>query len=270
MINLVTLAKKYQEILGDDFLVVWNANTAPEESTRTVTTLQATRIPFGLGNVGAETLNVKLTFDLLLIPVDERNRRAEIIKGLLGWNSFDVTETYTDEDGDYTVTYNCDSFLEQKQPLSDPRPDLGILIQQLTVEGTILLCENTTGILTSNRIKTLLNDEELRVITYEAQIDKSPDSNLKLSEGAVEPEIAMISKTNSYVMSVLYTGTEIEKALLLTTEGEAADINQTYELVRIYPDGTYISNICKLANAKVNHQAGAFFTLSLSFVKVPS
>lgn len=270
MISLVTLAEKYQQLLGEDFYVVWNANTAPEESTRTVTTLQATRIPFGLGNVGAETLNVKLTFDLLLIPLEERNRRAEIIKGLLGWNSFDVTETYTDEDGEYTVTYNCDSFLEQKQPLSEPRPDLGILIQQLTVEGTILLCENTTGILTSNRIKTYLDGEELKVITYEAQIDKGADSNLKLSAGEVLPETAMISKTNSYVMSVLYTGTAIEKALLLEIEGEAAEINTAHELTRIYPDGTIITNFCKLANGKSNHQAGAFFTLSLSFVKVPS
>ncbi|MFQ7034537.1 MAG: hypothetical protein ACLRTQ_01990 [Candidatus Borkfalkia sp.] len=62
-------------------------------------------MPFALGDVDSETLQLTFTFDLTVSDLEIRDRRLALIKEILGWKSFQV-KTPAGE------TYNCDSFLE--------------------------------------------------------------------------------------------------------------------------------------------------------------
>lgn len=165
MIELQYLATEYNKLLGtSDFLVFMNTNKIPQETDKTICTLVGTRLPFAISDADAETVNVTITCDLALKNTAVRDRRLSMIKGILGWTSFQIKTP----DGE---TYNCDSFLEQQPPLS-PRIDTGDMIQQIVVTGTCLITNIQSGAVVSNRVKTFINDEEITLISGNPTIQR--------------------------------------------------------------------------------------------------
>lgn len=47
-------------------------------------------MPFALGDVDSETLQLTFTFDLTVSDLEIRDRRLALIKEILGWKSFQV------------------------------------------------------------------------------------------------------------------------------------------------------------------------------------
>lgn len=274
MIELQNLAKSFETLLGsNDFHVYWDAMTEPERDSKiTPCTLQASRVPFALNNLDAETLNIKLTFDLLLIPTTERDRKAKIIREkLLGWVKLDVIQLETEMDGDtYEKTYTCDAFFSQMPPLADPRPDTGIIIQQVTMQGTMLVSSNTSGMLTANRVDTYIDDFKMNVLGYGATVGKGAENVLNLSAGATRAEMLSLTNSNVFAFTLLFANSLKDKEFISILEGgeEKDGINTTYKVQRTYPDGTTYTNVCKLVDGTLNHQAGAFLYYTLTFQKI--
>ena len=105
MIELQYLATEFNKLLGtSDFLVYLNTNKTPDDTNpKTICTLVGTRLPFAIADADAETINVTITCDLIVSDTETRDKRLSMIKGILGWQSFQLK---TPEGGE---TYNCDS-----------------------------------------------------------------------------------------------------------------------------------------------------------------
>lgn len=261
-LQLQYLANWIERFLGtEDFEVSLNQKIPPNTSDRITTTLQATRVPFGLDNVEVENLNIKLTFDLQLFPTERRYRLMGKIQALLGWQHFEVTDV------DSGTTYNCDAFLEQQQPFSDPRVDTGTFIQQLVVSGTCYVATTDSGAIVANRVVTMLDDEEVRVVACVPSYSKGIDENLCLSEGETRSVPMAISRSNQIELTLLYTGTDIENRLVDIFEGEdegTDGINTVFSYKRVYPHKAYVKTV-KLLSGKVVHTAGTLLQLNAVF-----
>ena len=261
-LQLQYMANWIERFLGpEDFEVLLNQRIPPNTTDRITATLQATRVPFGIDNVEVENLNVKLTFDLQLFPVERRYRLMSKIQSLLGWQHFQVTDI------DSGVTFNCDAFLEQQQPFSDPRADTGTFIQQFVVSGTCYVASTDSGAIIANRVITMLNNETLHVVSCAPEYNKGVDENLCLSEGATRPQVRCINRVNRVTLTLLYTGAEIENKLIEIFEGgeEGTDgINTEFVYKRIYPHAAYIQRV-KLISGHVVNTAGTLLQLTATF-----
>lgn len=261
-LQLQYLANWIERFLGaGDFEVSLNQRIPPNTTDRITTTLQATRVPFGLDNIDVENLNLKLTFDLQLFPERRRYALLQKIQMLLGWQHFQVTDI------DSETTYNCDSFLEQQQPFSDPRADTGTFIQQLVVSGTCYVAATNSGAVISNRVVTMLDDEELHVVSCVPSYTKGMDENLRLSTGETRTEAVAVSRGNQIDLTMLYTGTGIENRLIDIFEGgleSEGGINAVFTYKRIYPHEAYVKKV-KLLSGKVIHAAGTLLQLNAVF-----
>ena len=258
-IDLEKLATVITYTLGaDKFAVYSNGMVAPQYDGRIPGVLQATRIPFALENAPAETLDIKLVFDMPSSPQTLKEEMLKVLtEKLLGWVTFEV-------DG-----YRCDAFLSHQLP-NDPRADTGTILQQFIITGTMLVVKQDSGVLTSNRIKTYIDDIELQVISYAPSLQKGAENVLNLSEDKTTPNTTAISNSNTYALTILFTGTtkEMEFVGACEGEGETDGINGIYTLKRIYPNGYSYINVVKLMEATLAHNAGAFITLTLRFQKV--
>ena len=261
MIELQYLATEFNKLLGtSDFLVYLNTNKTPDDTNpKTICTLVGTRLPFAIADADAETINVTITCDLIVSDTETRDMRLSMIKGILGWQSFQITTP----EGE---TYNCDSFLEQQPPLS-PRVDSGIMIQQIVVTGTCLVANATSGAIVSNRVNTFIDDEEITLVSGTPSLQKGTDDNFNLSGTSTLTEMDEISRAVTAEYTVLYRGKDIDNAFIKIIEGNTASLNQIYTVRRVYP-GFEVEKSMKLTGGSIVHQAGAYLIYRINLQQV--
>ena len=261
MIELQYLATEFNKLLGtSDFLVYLNTNKTPDDTNpKTICTLVGTRLPFAIADADAETINVTITCDLIVSDTETRDRRLAMIKGILGWQSFQIKTP----EGE---TYNCDSFLEQQPPLS-PRVDSGVMIQQIVVTGTCLVANASSGTIVSNRVNTFIDDDEITLISASPSLQKGTDDNFNLSGAGTLTEMDEISRAVTAEYTVLYRGKDIDKAFIKIIEGETASLNQIYTVRRVYP-GFEVEKAMKLTGGSIVQQAGAYLFYRINMQQV--
>jgi hypothetical protein len=269
MIDLQALTNAINENLGTDLFIAYlhTNNAADEREKRTIVTVKATRVPFGLTTkeLDAESLSLTLTFDLPADKISTRDRALERIKEeLLGWRSFDVKQP-GEEEGE-EIVYEVTTFFEQQSP-DNPYLDNGGQTQQIVVSGTALVKNVTSGALVGNSVKVYLDKQPLVKTARTAAGQFGFDTRIPLSTGSITPEIDAISKTNTITISGIYTGQDIEKTIIRIADGvfdcpdnpdDSIDPNETYAYNVVYnSDLSFTSNV-KITSAVVRDQIGAF------------
>ena len=261
MIELQYLSTEYNKLLGtDDFLVYLNTNKVPDDANpKTICSFVGTRLPFAIAGADAETLNITITCDLIVSDTDTRDKRLAMIKGILGWQAFQIVTP----EGE---VYNCDSFLEQ-QPTLNPRVDSGIMIQQIVVTGTCLVVNSTSGALVCNRIITFIDNDEITVVSATPSMQKGTDDNFNLAGDTSLTELDEISRVVTAQFTILYRGTSTDKAFIKTIEGETDALNKIYRVRRVYPDFE-MTQFMKMTAGSIIQQAGAFLMYTVNLQKV--
>lgn len=263
MIDLQYFASAINKSIGtNEFVVYLNTNRRPEESGKTVVSLSATRVPFGVksSELDAESLAVTLTFDLSA-KVIPRDKALLIIKtNLLGWQSFSIKQP----DGE---KYQAETFFEQ-QPPSNPYLDNGGITQQIVVSGNALIRNVTCGATVGNNIKVSIDGTELLKLTRAAALQSVSDNNIPLSEESTLPVNQVVSRVHTTQLTCIYTGKEIEKEFIKRAEGCTQDANKIYTYTVEYPD--FATSVpVKIQSATVSESVGVFlqYTLSLQTVE---
>ena len=255
MIDLQALTNAINEELGTDLFIAYlhTNNAADEREKRTIVTVKATRIPFGLTTkeLDAESLSLTLTFDLPADKISARDIALERIKEtLLGWSSFKVEQP---DDVQYEVT----TFFEQQSP-DNPYLDNGGQTQQIVVSGTALVKNVNTRALVGNSIEVYLGEDKLVKTSRTAVGQYGFDSRIPLSTGSIIPEIDAVSRTNTITIAGIYTGKAIEKTIISIAEGICDNPNNVYTYTVEYNKDLSFTTDVKITSAVVRDQIGAF------------
>lgn len=260
MIELQYLSTEFNKILGtNDFELYLNTSPISYSGSKTVCTLVALRMPFALGDVDSETLQLTFTFDLTVSDLEIRDRRLALIKEILGWKSFQV-KTPAGE------TYNCDSFLEQ-QPAGMPRVDTGAKIQQIVVTGTCLVAVAGLGAVVSNRVRTEINGDLVRVIAANTTLSKATNESYDLTAQNTLTDVREVSRSNIAEYTLLYMGLPADRAFIRLIEGENGDLNKTFIVRRFYLDFE-IEHTMKFLSGSILDQAGSYLIYKVTLQKV--
>lgn len=273
MIDLLDIAKEYQSILGDNFLVkIDNEINPSEEKIQCVLTLG--RAPFSVRGVDSETFEVALNcypsinsdmqnanvlyqLSLLTLPIN-----GEIISG--------------------TEIYNYDSFLSFRQP-TNPVVDTGEFKQVKILTGSLFVTNQASGAILGNNIKIEMYTEEpipandltniggeLAVTTQTIDflaIEKSPK---KMNDTRATTFLSNKAHPNSIKFFLLPN--EICKNIVQYLEDDGRDENTIWWIKRTYEDLelTYTRKVKIKSGSKIQALAGGFAEIILALQILPN
>ena len=145
LIKLEDLAAEYQKKIGNRFTIELNANTNID-GTRENAIMLATRQPYKISNIKAESLQIVLHFYTCCEYKEDYDNTIQILSQLCGL----VKGTFASND----KTYRYFSFLDFTRPLSEPVVDTGKFYQTLELMGTCLVTQTEGGVLVGNEVET--------------------------------------------------------------------------------------------------------------------
>ena len=145
LIKLEDLAAEYQKKIGNRFTIELNANTNID-GVRENAIMLATRQPYKISNIKAESLQIVLHFYTCCEYKEDYDNTIQILSQLCGL----VKGTFTSNG----KTYRYFSFLDFTRPLSEPVVDTGKFYQTLELMGTCLVTQTEGGVLVGNEVET--------------------------------------------------------------------------------------------------------------------
>jgi hypothetical protein len=150
MIDLLDIAKEYQNILGDNFTVKLDNDIDPR-GTKTQCVLTLGRRPFMVTGIDSESFDVVMNF------YPSINSEMQNINAL-----YEMSILTAPLSGDIVSngkTYNYNSFLSFRQP-ANPQVDTGEFKQVKTITGSLFVTSDTDGAILSNFIDYEFYDQE--------------------------------------------------------------------------------------------------------------
>ena len=268
MVRLEDLAKEYQKIIGNRFDIELNVNLNID-GERENGIMLATRQPYKISNIKAESLQIVLRFYTCCEYKNEYDDTIQILSQLAGLNKGTFESN--------GKTYRYYSFLDFTRPLGDPVVDTGKFYQALELMGTCLVTQTQGGVLVGNEVETDIifgkdTENELR-----GKIEVlSASSNLVKTQEAPQMANSTIAKAfnntqaYSYSYTILLMKNEIcEKILKIIENIEPLEMNEKVIVIDHYPafttDKIDKERTVVMTGGSIDRNAGAFVTATLTF-----
>lgn len=268
MVRLEDLAAEYQKIIGNRFNIELNANLEIE-GERENGFMLATRQPYKISNVKAESLQIVLHFYTCCEDLETYNDTIQILSQLAGLNKGTFESN--------GKTYRYYSFLDFTRPLSEPIVDTGKFYQPLELAGTCLVTQKEGGVLVGNEVETKIKLDIGKPTEFEAIIEVLT-TNTTLTKTQEAPQMAnqIVAKSFNNTQAYTYSYTILmlknkvcERLLKAIKNIEPFEVNEEIRITEIYP--AFTDNEIRdekslvLTSASINRNAGAFVTFDLSF-----
>lgn len=268
LVRLEDLAKEYQKIIGNRFDIELNVNLNID-GDRENGIMLATRQPYKISNIKAESLQIVLRFYTCCEYKNEYDDTIQILSQLAGLNKGNFESN--------GKTYRYYSFLDFTRPLGDPVVDTGKFYQALELMGTCLVTQTQGGVLVGNEVETDIifgkdTENELR-----GKIEVlSASSNLVKTQEAPQMANSTIAKAfnntqaYSYSYTILLMKNEIcEKILKIIENIEPLEMNEKVIVIDHYPafttDKIDKERTVVMTGGSIDRNAGAFVTATLTF-----
>lgn len=267
LIRLEDLAKVYSSIIDNVFDIKINACVEPD-TIRPSALMFATRQPYKLSNIKAESLQVALRFYVECEHEQIYNDLIQKLSMLAGLNKGKFTSN--------EKTFRYFSFLDFARPLSEPEVNSGKFYQTLEFMGSCLVTQCEGGVLIGNEVSTEIYfnvglDNEfgggLEVLSATSALVKAQESpqmaNSKIGKTINTTQLA------SYSYTILMLKDKVCERILKALEYiEPLGVNETIKVVDKYPPFTdkelKTEKIVVLTGGQVDRNAGAFVTAQIS------
>ncbi len=267
LVRLEDLAKAYQKIITNRFNIEINANLNID-GTRENAVMLATRQPYKISNIKAESLQIVLRFYTCCEKLDEYNNTIQILSQLCGLNKGTFESN--------GKTYRFFSFLDFTRPLSEPVVDTGLFYQGLEIMGTCLVTQADGGVLIGNEVETKIKLDIGKATEFEAVIEVLT-SNATLTKTQEAPQMAnkTVAETFNNTQAYTYSYTILmlknrvcERLLKAIKNIEPFALNEEIQITETYPAFTSGEIVDRkslvLTSASINRNAGAFVTFDIS------
>ena len=268
LVRLEDLAKEYQKIIGNRFDIELNVNLNID-GDRENGVMLATRQPYKISNIKAESLQIVLRFYTCCEYKEDYDNTIQILSQLAGLNKGTFESN--------GKTYRYYSFLDFTRPLGDPVVNTGKFYQALELMGTCLVTQTQGGVLVGNEVETDIifgkdTENELR-----GKIEVlSASSNLVKTQEAPQMANSTIAKAfnntqaYSYSYTILLMKNEIcEKILKIIENIEPLEMNEKVIVIDHYPafttDKIDKERTVVMTGGSIDRNAGAFVTATLTF-----
>ena len=267
LIQLKDLANAYSALIGNIFNIKVNVETEVDP-LRSSGIMLATRQPYKIDNIKAESLQVALRFYVCCENEEEYNETIKILSQLVGLNKGNFTSN--------EKTFKYYSFLDFARPLSDPEINSGKFYQTLELMGTCLVTQTAGGVLIGNEVETEIafnvgteNElsgkiEVLSATSALVKTQEAPQMVNKQVGGAINN-----SQLFSYSYTILVLKNAICERLVKALENiEPIGVNEAIRVVDKYPAFTgeafSATKTTVLTGAQINRNAGAFTNILLT------
>ena len=268
LIELKDLANAYSTLIGKAFEIKVNVETNVDP-LRPSAIMFATRQPYKISNIKAESLQVALRFYVCCELEEDYNETIKILSQLVGLNkgSFVSNEK----------NFKYFSYLDFARPLGDPEVNSGKFFQTLELMGTCLVTQTKGGVLIANELSTniVFNPDANNELSGEIEVLSSTTALVKAQESpqmanAVVGKAINLTQTFSYSYTILILKNSICERIVKALENiEPIGVNELIKIIDKYPAFTdkaleSIKNVT-LTGGQINRNAGTFVTAQLSF-----
>lgn len=267
MITQKEITKYFERLLGT---MEYNVGmdvlpTLYENDNRIPVALSMSQRPLSVADAEVHQADVTFIFDVPVAGNGEREMitakkvKDHVAKTLLGVK----THVITGYDGiGYAVTTEF-----TVSELSDVRKDTGQIRANFTVTGSLLA---TAGALMFGTIKYYVNGVRLITTAASSHIEKGARRDQNLSTDTDRYELHELNKSNTYSLTCLYRGQEIEQEFLKIIDGDVDTVHHLdteYALSINY--GGFVSRMqVKLVSGDISGQQGALLSYTLTFERV--
>lgn len=267
-VKLEDLAQVYQKIIGNRFSIRVNANFDLSDN-RECGIMLATRQPYKIENIKAESIQVVLRFYTCCEDYDVYNSTIQQLGQLSGYNKGLFTSNGKE--------YKYNSFLDFTSPVNEPIVDTGEFCQVLEIMGTCLVTQTEGGALVGNEVETRIRVDIGKESEFEDVIEVL-SANTSLTKAQEAPQMSNkktakvfnSSQVYSFSYSILILKNRICERLIKALRGkEPFGLNEEIQITEIWP--TFTSEPMTdtkrlvLTNGNLGRNAGAFCTAELTF-----
>lgn len=268
LIKLEDLAAEYQKKIGNRFTIELNANTNID-GVRENAIMLATRQPYKISNIKAESLQIVLHFYTCCEYKEDYDTTIQTLSQLCGL----VKGTFSSNG----KTYRYFSFLDFTRPLSEPVVDTGKFYQTLELMGTCLVTQTEGGVLVGNEVETKIKldigkptemEETIEVLATNTTLTKTQETPQMSNQTVAKAFNNAQAYTYSYTILMLKNKV-CERLLKAIKNIEPFGLNEELQITETYPSftGSAISDSKSviMTGASLDRQAGAFvsFTITL-------
>lgn len=261
LIRLEDLANVYAGIINNYFDVCVNAVTRVDP-LKPCGLMLATRQPYKITNIKAESIQIALRFYLECEDEDKYNDTLATLNQLVGYNK----GTFTSNEKDFRYF----SYLDFAKPLSEPEVNSGKFYQTVELMGTCLVTQQAGGVLISNEVETEIcfkpgTDNELsgkiEVLSSTSALVKAQESPQMAN--AVVGKTINTTQLFSYSYTILVLKNAIsERIIKALTNVEPLGVNEKIKITDKYPAFTdkafSVERNVVLTGGQINLNAGAF------------
>ena len=261
LIRLEDLANVYAGIINNYFDVCVNAATRVDP-LKPCGLMLATRQPYKISNIKAESIQVALRFYLECENEDKYNDTLATLNQLVGYNK----GTFTSNEKEFRYF----SYLDFAKPLGDPEVNSGKFYQTVELMGTCLVTQQAGGVLISNEVETEIcfkpgTDNELsgkiEVLSSTSALVKAQESPQMAN--AVVGKTINTTQLFSYSYTILVLKDAVsERIIKALTNVEPLGVNEKIKITDKYPAFTdkafNIERNVVLTGGQINLNAGAF------------
>lgn len=261
LIRLEDLANVYAGIINNYFDVCVNAVTRVDP-LKPCGLMLATRQPYKISNIKAESIQVALRFYLECEDEDKYNDTLATLNQLVGYNK----GTFTSNEKDFRYF----SYLDFAKPLSEPEVNSGKFYQTVELMGTCLVTQQAGGVLISNEVETEIcfkpgTDNELsgkiEVLSSTSALVKAQESPQMAN--AVVGKTINTTQLFSYSYTILVLKDAIsERIIKALTNVEPLGVNEKIKITDKYPafsgEAFSVERNVVLTGGQINLNAGAF------------
>lgn len=261
LIRLEDLANVYAGIINNYFDVCVNAVTRVDP-LKPCGLMLATRQPYKISNIKAESIQVALRFYLECENEDKYNDTLATLNQLVGYNK----GTFTSNEKEFRYF----SYLDFAKPLSEPEVNSGKFYQTVELMGTCLVTQQAGGVLISNEVETEIcfkpgTDNELsgkiEVLSSTSALVKAQESPQMAN--AVVGKTINTTQLFSYSYTILVLKNAIsERIIKALTNVEPLGVNEKIKITDKYPAFTdkafSVERNVVLTGGQINLNAGAF------------
>ena len=272
MIDLVYIAKAINDLLGENYKVIPNANVGVSIDGKQKVTLTATRTPFSIKEIDSESAQIYLETLLCVDNPIQRDKGVEGLRKITGYKSVSID---TQDGENYVIAL----YLDLDAPTASPYISAGKYYQRHTLSGTALISNSKTGGLIASQVltKLTLHDAEedkdytafVPVTAAETSLIFSTENAPCGSDNVFEPKQSGRGRT--YAINCVFLNRDFDMKLIkiFNSDFDFA-INQDITLEKFFDSNLSFKTTCRIIDGKLQEQAGQFLSYSLTLQEVQS
>ncbi len=271
LVKMEDLAAAYSALMGNrfDLSVDFNLDI---EADKEMAFMRATRQPYKISNIKAESMQIVLRFYLCCEVKEKYLDDIQIITQLCGMNKMLFESN--------SLQYKAYSFLDFAEPLGDPVIDCGKWHNTVELRGSILVTQLEGGVLIGNEVETKIRvdigkqtemEGVIEVLASATTLTKTQESPQMANKAVAE------AFNNTQAYSYSYTILLMKNAICLRLLKAIRNIlpfglNEEIRITDTYPE--FVPNGGQIVDTKsvimtggtIEINAGAFALINMTFL----